>query len=90
MLFKRTVAPEISHPDPDPKKGLSSAEVQERKDKGLTNSALVKVQKSYAQIVFSNFFTFFGCVLFGVSIIFLIFRTYLIKTGHAHHHVDSE
>lgn len=82
MLFKRTVAPEISHPDPDPKKGLSSAEVQERKDKGLTNSALVKVQKSYAQIVFSNFFTFFGCVLFGVSIIFLIFRTYLIKTGH--------
>jgi cation-transporting ATPase E len=66
----------------DPAKGLSSEEVSKRLETGQKNSTEVKVEKSYWKIFCDNFFTFFGCVLFLIAIVFVIFRQFLIANGH--------
>lgn len=66
----------------DPAVGLTSDEVRMRVEDGWDNDASVKVEKSYLRIFRENIFTFFGCVLYGIAILFLIFRAYLSAHGH--------
>lgn len=66
----------------DPAVGLSKAEVKARQEAGQRNFSNVRVEKSYLRIIAENIFTFFGCVLFGIAILFLIFRAFLISQGH--------
>lgn len=67
---------------PSPSQGLTQKEVDERIAAGLTNKADVKVEKSYLKIIVSNTFTFFSCVLYGVALLFLAYRIYLVNIGH--------
>lgn len=52
--------------------GLTSQEVRDRADNGLSNAAKSKTTKTYWKIFFDNFFTFFSCVLVSIAIFFII------------------
>ncbi len=51
----------------DIKTGLTSEQVNKRVEEGLTNKAENKNTKTYANIFFSNIFTFFNMLCFGVA-----------------------
>lgn len=48
--------------------GLSEAEVQDRRSRGLGNNLKFKSSRSYAQILRDNLFTFINCVLFAIGL----------------------
>ena len=52
--------------------GLTMAQVEERKKAGFVNKMPKKVTKTYWQIFFDNFFTFFNLVFFGIAILMAI------------------
>ena len=60
---------------PDISLGLSTSQVQERINCDATNKTNSKTSKSYLQIILSNTFNFFSCLLFGIAIIFIICNT---------------
>lgn len=76
-------AERLDRREPKPDEGLTFEEVEERVKGGFRNDAVVKVEKSYGRIVFDNVFTFFGCVLFAIAVVFLVFRIWLTYNGHA-------
>ena len=53
--------------------GLTSSEVQERRSRGLGNTARIKTSRSYFQIFLENTFTFINNVLFilGITLVLL-------------------
>ena len=57
-------------------KGLSDAEVKERKDRGEVNSVEPIVSRSYKDIFLKNTFTPFNLILFAIGAILLIFQEY--------------
>ena len=52
--------------------GLTSEQVQERKDEGFVNKTPKKVTKTYWQIFCDNFFSFFNMVFFGIAVLMAI------------------
>ncbi|MEG1499523.1 MAG: cation-transporting P-type ATPase, partial [Clostridia bacterium] len=60
--MKKKKAVVISRIKADPKLGLSSAEVEERRKNKLVNNLKQKNSKSYGKIFFENIFTFFNMI----------------------------
>src|SRR5574344_1631010 len=52
--------------------GLSSEQVEQRKNEGFINKSPKKVTKTYWQIFCDNFFSFFNMVFFGIAILMAI------------------
>ncbi len=77
-LFKRRaetpVAPKarIKRVNPDPQKGLTDKQVQERIEKGYVNTAVKKYSKTYMSIFKDNICTFFNllCLLSAIALLF--------------------
>ena len=57
---------------PDAKEGLSSEIVNQRKEDGLVNIASSPTNKSYAQIIFGNIFTFFNILMFSIATVLIV------------------
>ncbi len=57
---------------PDSLKGLTEAEVQERRARGQGNTANIQTSRSYAQILQENVFTFINNVLFGLGLALIL------------------
>ena len=74
---------QIARVKPDKEAGLTSAQVEERRNAGWSNAVTDKNDKSPAQIVFKNVFTFFNTILFSIAVIFAVFIVYLYSTGNA-------
>ena len=55
---------------PDPKVGLSAAEVAERTENGYVNAAVDKTSKTMPQIILSNVFTYFNMIFFILAAIY--------------------
>ena len=49
----------------DAKQGLSSEQVRQRVEQGLTNKTKQSVSKTYTEIIFTNIFSFFNILLFN-------------------------
>lgn len=56
---------------PSAKEGLTSSQVQERKEQGLTNEKRKTYAKTLPQIIFHNVFTFFNILLLVIGIALL-------------------
>ena len=58
---------------PDPKNGLTQAQIDERIKDNLLNVSSVKTSKSIGSILFKNIFTFFNiiCLVVAVALIFV-------------------
>ncbi len=52
--------------------GLSSAEVKEKTNQGLTNDVISRPTRTYAQIFFANVFNFYTIILFAAMALLLI------------------
>lgn len=63
--------------------GLSTQQVEERKQKGYVNVTEDPNQKTVLQILAHNLFTFFNIVLFSIAIVFIGFMVYLQSLGHS-------
>ena len=61
---------------PDPKVGLSAAEVAERTENGYVNAAVDKTSKTVLQIILSNVFTYFNMIFFILAAILLAKGSY--------------
>ena len=61
---------------PDPKVGLSAAEVAERTENGYVNAAVDKTSKTVLQIILSNVFTYFNMIFFILGAILLAKGSY--------------
>ncbi len=72
----------INRREPDIHIGLSQKEVEERIQGGYDNRSKNNVEKSYARIIFDNFFNSFNIVLISIALMFLFFVIYLNATGH--------
>lgn len=51
----------------DAKQGLSSEQVRQRVEQGLTNKTKQSVSKTYTEIIFTNIFSFFNILLFIIA-----------------------
>ena len=65
----------------DPAKGLTKAQVNQRKAEGANNVSSASLDKSYARIIAENAFTFFNCVLYAIGILFAFLIIYLGNTN---------
>ena len=65
----------------DATKGLSKAQVEQRKQEGAVNVSSSSLDKSYARIICENAFTFFNCVLYAIAILFAFLIIYLGNTN---------
>ncbi|MBQ7645689.1 MAG: HAD-IC family P-type ATPase, partial [Clostridia bacterium] len=65
----------------DPESGLTSQQVQARVESGLVNVQSGNDEKSTAQILASNLFTFFNIVLFCIALVFISFVIYFKSIG---------
>ena len=63
---------EIKRFNPTPDKGLSSEDVNYRVSKQQVNISKSPTNKSYAQIIFGNIFTFFNILMFSIAAILLL------------------
>lgn len=66
---------------PSPDRGLTTAQVEERVQKGYVNVAADPNEKTAGKIITGNLFTFFNCVLFTIAAVFLGFILYLYSIG---------
>ncbi len=64
-----------------PDRGLTAAQVQERLQKGYANIVTDTNQKTTAQVIFGNIFTFFNTILFIIAAIFIFFIIYFNAIG---------
>ncbi len=62
--------------NPEPKQGLSIAQVEERKQQKLTNKTTRIVGKTYLQIVVDNVFNFFNILLYIMAGLLIFARKY--------------
>ena len=71
--------------NPNRQKGLTNAQVDERMFNGLVNQTVVKNKKTITGIIFSNLFTYFNILSYGIfrnndiSISYFFFRPYTIR-----------
>ena len=72
----------ITRVEADVKQGLTSAQVEERKQNGYTNVAQNNNEKNFLQILAGNLFTFFNAILMTIALIFIGFIIYFNATGH--------
>ncbi len=82
-LFSRDKGPDMSSVlryDTDPEKGLTSEQVEKRTTDGLTNKTENKGNKSVAQIILSNVFTYFNIIFFIIAAVLLIEKSYVHLT----------
>ncbi len=63
----------ITRVEADVKQGLTSAQVEERKQNGYTNVAQNNNEKNFLQILAGNLFTFFNAILMTIALIFIGF-----------------
>lgn len=66
----------VRYMDVDPKSGLSEEQVLERKEHFLINEKNEDKGKTIPQIIFTNLFTFFNILCFGVGIAMLVIQSY--------------
>ena len=66
-----------------PDKGLTSAQVKERVEKGWLNIAVDPNEKSTGKIIAGNLLTFFNIVLFVIAGVFIAFMIYLNAIGRS-------
>ena len=59
--------PPISRLEPDPAVGLTSADVQERIDKGYANLSVTSPTNTVRHIILSNVFTYFNFIFFALA-----------------------
>ena len=62
--------------NPTPDNGLSSTQVEERKEHKLVNKTKIVVGKSLAEILFSNVFSFFNIAYYIIAIFLIYSRQY--------------
>jgi cation-transporting P-type ATPase E len=79
--MKKNIKP-ITRINADIHLGLTREQVNERAKNGYENTSHNKVEKSYARIIFDNFFNSFNVVLISIALIFLFFVIYLNATGN--------
>ncbi len=78
-LFRKKKGPDLSavlRYDTDPETGLSAEQVEKRTTDGLTNKTDEKGNKTVAQIILSNVFTYFNIIFFVIAAILLIEKSY--------------
>ena len=73
----------IKRIEPDVNVGLTSAQAEERAEKGYVNKADDPNEKSALKIVTGNLFTFFNIVLFCIAAVFLAFIIVLNIIGRS-------
>ena len=66
-MKNRVPAPQVTRREPSPALGLTSEEVAVRLQRGLVNTPVKRVQKSAAQILVSNVFTYFNLLFFFLA-----------------------
>lgn len=71
-LKKETSEIRRDHFKLDLKRGLTSAQVDQRKEEGLINKTKKQVSKSYLRIIYDNVVNFFNILLFAVAIFMII------------------
>ena len=71
QLPERVVPPMERH-TPSVKKGLTSAQVQERVEQGAVNYAVEAPSRSKREIICSNIFTYFNLIFFVISILLIL------------------
>ena len=77
MIKKREVkTKEITRLNPDYKKGLNYAEVEQRQREKLVNKRNIKVQTTFFKVIIRNIFTFFNIMLITIGVILIIFKQY--------------
>lgn len=78
MIFnkKNKNSEEIKRYEPSYKEGLTSYQVEKRKQEGLTNKNKVKIGGTYLRIIIKNVFTFFNILLITIGVILIIFKLY--------------
>lgn len=77
--MRKTTIPktkDIERVDADPKKGLTTAQVQERIDKNLSNNVRKPVGKSYAEIFLHNIFNIYNLILVVISAMLIYAELY--------------
>ena len=67
-IFSQTLAFAVSNKSSSEIRGLTAAEVVDRRARGLGNDAQISTTRSYIQIVRENVFTFVNNVLFGLGV----------------------
>ncbi|MFR2464784.1 MAG: cation-translocating P-type ATPase, partial [Clostridia bacterium] len=71
-----TQALSIQRIQPDPRAGLTDAQIQERVEHGYTNCSVNPPSKSVGQIILSNVFTFFNLLYFFLAACILFVGSY--------------
>lgn len=67
---------EVERYSPSPDEGLSSSQVERRKEEGCTNVSVEKASKTIPQIILSNVFTYFNMIFFILAIVLLVEKSY--------------
>jgi len=57
-------------------RGLTEQEAIKRREQGQGNNVRIQTGRTYAQIVFQNFFTFINCILFGIGFVMVLLGLY--------------
>ena len=79
-LFEKFKKPTVVEEFPiDLEKGLTSEQVNQRKEDGLINKTKKHVTKSYTLIIYENVFNFFNIILFIVCAAMIVARIEFIK-----------
>ena len=66
----------VTRYNPSLDKGLTTEQVQSRKEANLINKSVKVKGKTHFQIIFSSFFTFFNVILYGLALVFLGFQLF--------------
>ena len=65
--------------------GLSQAQVEERRQKGLTNQVTISTERTTWQIVRSNIFTYFNFIFLVLAILLVLVQSWntllFVRTG---------
>ena len=63
--------------------GLNEEQVKARQEAGYGNAVTDRNDKTTAEIVFKNVFTFFNTILLSIAVLFAVFIIYLYATGNS-------
>jgi cation-transporting ATPase E len=76
MFKKKKIPVGIERYNPTIYIGLSPEQVEKRKEQNLFNKSVEHTQNTYGQIVLSNVFSLFSCILYGVAAVYIFMMIY--------------